>query len=231
MGDEAFASPNGTAIIVRTPATYDPTKATPLIVVYSAANKNSSDTEKATALTMPATARGYIVAYVDHITPQADADVQEAADSATAVINGWCVDSKRVYLTGHSDGGTMTHLVLLGGLIDAAAVAPSAAGIDSAYVAASTCTTRPVPHFEIHSSGDTLFPISQGFGPDVAKWYAHCSSCDASPSAPDANACVVYANCSGGAEVRYCEGTGKHGTWPVDRDPAVLDFFDRFTLP
>jgi polyhydroxybutyrate depolymerase len=229
-GDDAFASPNGTAIIVRTPTTYDPTIASPLIVVYSAANKHSSDTETATALTMPATARGYIVAYVDHITPQTDADIQEAADSATAVINTWCVDSKRVYMTGHSDGGSMTHLVLLAGLIDAAAVAPSAAGINSDYVAHSTCTTRPVPHLEIHSSGDSLFPISQGFGPDVAKWYATCSSCDPTPSAMDADACQVYSNCSGGAEVKYCQGTAHHGAWPQERDPAVLDFFDRFKL-
>jgi len=226
-GATSFATPLGTTIIVRTPAGYDPLVASPLLVVYSGATFDAAMTESDTGLTGPATDGGYVIAYVDHLVPDTDANIQEAADAVTSVQGAWCVDPERVYLSGHSDGGSMTHLVALRGLVNAAAIAPSASGLRADSLPQVSCVAQPLPLLELHSKDDEMFPVADGFGGEVAKWFAACSGCGA-PSAADASGCIVYSSCIAGGDVEYCEGTGVHGSWPPERNQQILDFFARF---
>jgi len=226
-GSASFATPAGTTVIVRTPAGYNPLVASPLLVMYSGATFDAAMTESDTGLTGPATEGGYVVAYIDHLVPDADANIQEAADAVASIEGAWCVDPERVYLSGHSDGGSMTHLVVLRGWVDAAAIAPSASGLRADSLREVSCVSRALPVLELHSKDDEMFPVTEGYGGDVAKWFATCSQCGA-PSAADAEGCVVYSECSAGGDVEYCEGTGEHGSWPPQRNQQILDFFARF---
>ena len=56
-------------------------------------------------LTQEATAAGFIVAYADHrtMTPKT---IEELAEIPGLIEKKWCIDKKRIFLTGHSDGGT-----------------------------------------------------------------------------------------------------------------------------
>jgi len=228
-GGSTTKTKKGVQIVVRVPAGYDPTRGFPLVVVYAPAGANATGTEAFTGLTPVAKKRGYIVAYVDHITPSSEAAFQDAASAIPAVLAGWCVDPKRVYLTGHSDGGSITELLAASGEVEVAAVAPSAAGVDVSFMKQYKCRT-PLAEMEIHGSRDTLFPVSKGFGAKVAQWWAGCDVCAATASAPLANGCVVYAGCKDGVEVEYCQHTGEHQDWP-SLNAAILDFFDRFRSP
>lgn len=216
----------GTSYNVRVPSTYSPTIGSPLIVVYAPAGADATGTETFVKLTTPATARGYVIAYASHITPQYNADFEEAATIPARVAEKWCIDLTRVYLTGHSDGGSIATLVAMYGLFDAAAIAPSAAGAYTAGLAGITCPP-PLGVMVMHSSGDQLFPISQGFGAGVADWWAKCFACDPNPGAPLADGCVPHTGCAGGVEVQYCQGKAVHGVWP-SLNTSILDFFGRF---
>ncbi len=223
-------TPMGVDYNVRTPAGYDPTVAYPLIVVYAPAGvTNPTQTEQFTGLTAPATARGYVIAYLNHVAPSGDPEFEDAGKVPEQIIARWCIDVRRVYTTGHSDGGSMASVT---GLFEVtnprpAAIAPSAAGVSATNLAGLQCPT-PLPVMVIHSSNDGLFPTPD-FGLEPSEWWAGCGSCTL-PGTTGPGGCVVYGGCADGVEVQYCEGTGQHGSWPPINE-AMLDFFDRFVAP
>lgn len=225
-GAEGLQTGLGVTFNVRVPAGYDPTAASPLIVVYAPAGANEQQTETFTKLTPDAHARGYVIAYVDHVTPNTAAKIADVAGVATQIGQSWCIDPARVYLTGHSDGGSVATLIALQADIALAAIAPSAAGADGAYLAQQPCPP-PLAVMVLHSKNDSLFP---GFGAEAADYWAGCEQCQPTPGAPDADGCIAYPGCAMGVEVRYCEGSGSHGTWP-NKNAAMLDFFGLFTHP
>ena len=220
----------GVTVRVRTPTGYDPNVASPFLMVYSPCCGDAAQLETFTGLTPPAKSRGYLVAYADHIAGAPLGPIEDAATILGQVAARYCVDSKRVYVTGHSDGGSITEVIGALALAKVAAIAPSAAGFALSGAEQVGCPKLPLPVFEMHSKNDQVFPISQGYGADVARWWAQCDACDPTPSAPDENGCVRYESCTAGVEVRYCEGSAPHGTWP-GLDDAMFDFFDRFRAP
>ena len=209
----------GVPFSLRAPLGYQPGHAHPLLVVYAPAGHGPRANESLTALTAPATARGWLVAYVGAL-PLSLPAMRALAGVPAAVAARWCVDPARVYATGHSDGGTVsTALMVLPGLPHPfAAIVPSAAGFTAQDLAAYPCPT-PRPVRVLHNAGDTHFP---GYGRQAADWWARCNGCGAG-SPPDARGCVRYAGCPAHAAVQYCEGPGDHRHWPAAPE-ALLDF-------
>ena len=217
--DEKTAA--GIRYMVKTPAHYDATVAHPLVMVYAPARTNRYASEDFVHLTQEATTAGFIVAYADHRTMSPKA-IEELAAIPGLIEKKWCVDHKRIVLTGHSDGGTtaMAIAFLDGTKHIPAAIAPSAMGIRGGDLKAYQCP-NPLPVMLLHSSQDTLFP---GYGKEAIQWWASCNGCDASPPVKDADGCVTYRGCKINATTRYCEGTGSHTTWPGN-NTAIIDFF------
>jgi len=227
MGGTLMAA--GVNVVVRTPPGYDATKGYPFVMVYAPAGAMATDSESFTMLTPEAQQRGYVIAYADNISASGGPSaVQQASTTIPAVTDKWCIDPKRVYATGHSDGGTVTEAIGAYGYATLAAIAPSATGIDSPTFMQIGCPKAPLPVMDMHSSGDDLFPISMAFGADVAKDWAQCDKCGSTPSMPDSNNCVRYTGCASGVEVQYCQGSAPHPTWP-GLNTAIFDFFGRFT--
>jgi polyhydroxybutyrate depolymerase len=197
--------------LVRTPVNYDARFAHPLLVVYAAAGASARQTERYTRLTAAATSRGFVVAYVDH-RPMSKKNVLELGGVAQSVAKRWCIDRQRVFMTGHSDGGTVsTGLALLESTrADVSGIAVSAAGFTRQDLEAMQCRA-PIPVMIMHGAKDTLFP---GWGRDTAQWWAHCNGCSAPVAGPDASGCVTYSNCVSAAPVLYCEGPQSHREWP-----------------
>lgn len=210
---------------VRTPDDYDPTVAIPLLMVYAPAGGQAGTTETFTGLTPDALARGWMVAYANHVSPQSVEAVQPLADIAVDITETWCVDTERVYLTGHSDGGSADHIIAGFEQLPfaPAGMAPSAAGISAGTLTQFTCPDAAIPTLVLHSRNDGLFPVSDGFGRGAAVWWADCNGCDATASAPDANGCERWSACTDDAAVMYCQNTGSHGTWPR-QNALMLDF-------
>ena len=211
----------GIRYMVKAPVNYNSNIAHPLLMVYAPARTNRYESEDFVHLTQEATAAGFIVAYADHhtMTPKT---IEELAEIPGLIEKKWCIDNKRIFLTGHSDGGTtaMAIAFINGTKHIPAAIAPSAAGIRGEDLKAYQCPS-PLPVLVMHSSHDTLFP---GYGNEVIQWWAACNGCDATSLVKDAEGCVTYRGCKNNVATRYCEGTGTHPEWPGN-NKAIIDFF------
>lgn len=101
-----------------------------LLMVYAPARKDRYGSEEFKYLTQQATEAGFIVAYADHrnMIPET---IVELAETPGLIEKKWCIDQKRIFLTGHSDGGTIAMgIAFINGTKHIpAAIAPSAVGI------------------------------------------------------------------------------------------------------
>ena len=148
----------GIRYMVKTPGNYNSSIAHPLLMVYAPGGRNRYESEEYMYLTQEATAAGFIVAYADHRQMNTKT-IEELAEIPGSIEEKWCIDHKRIFLTGHSDGGTtaMAIAFLNGTKHIPAAIAPSAAGIRGEDLKEYHCP-NPLPVMVMHSSHDTLFP-------------------------------------------------------------------------
>jgi polyhydroxybutyrate depolymerase len=207
--------------MVKTPVNYNATIAHPLLMVYAPAQTNRYESEDFVHLTQEATTAGFLVAYADHrtMTPKA---IEELAAIPGLIEKRWCIDHKRIFLTGHSDGGTtaMAIAFLNGTKHIPSAIAPSAAGIRGEDLKAYQCP-NPLPVMIMHSSQDRHFP---GYGKEAIQWWAACNGCGTADLVKDAEGCVTYRGCKNNVTTGYCEGTGAHTKWPGN-NKTIIEFF------
>lgn len=109
-------------------------------MVYAPAGANRARTDKLTGLTYEATTAGFIVAYADHPELSPTTTVQLGTIPGL-IAQKWCVDQKRIYLTVHSDGGTVSMALafMAGTKHIPSAIAPSAAGINYGDLSDRSC--------------------------------------------------------------------------------------------
>ncbi|MEQ1879685.1 MAG: hypothetical protein ABL878_01795 [Burkholderiales bacterium] len=221
-------TPGGLRVNVRAPANYDPRLAHPLLVVYPAAGQNRHTSESFSGLTREATARGFIVAYPDHRPLKLKA-FDLLGEVPATVGNNWCVDQKRVWLAGHSDGGTAASALVFfdKSSVPAAGILVTAAGLRAEDLRTYSCpASRPV--MIVHSKDDQLF-APPSYGRDASQWWAQCNRCEAKTVSTQAG-CVEYTGCANGSRTLFCEVSGGHSRWP-NMNEAMLDFAAaRFTL-
>ena len=199
---------------VRTPANYDATLAHPLLVVYAPAGRHRFASEAFYELSRQATSAGFVIAFPDHLKPALRA-FDELGQVPGLVGRQWCIDRERVYLAGHSDGGTTAAAVTFLGksALAPAAIVVSAAGIRKQDLDAYACPP-PVSVMVIHSSNDTLFPLPE-YGKDAARWWAACNRCEARGEPQPGGRCERFAGCAAGKITLYCETTEGHRHWPA----------------
>ena len=213
-------TPDGVGYFVAAPANYDARRGHPLIVVFAPHGANRFLSERFTGLTHLATERGFVVAYADsHAIDPSHLD--ELGRVAADVASRWCIDTERVFFTGHSDGGTTATALAVLGLASPppAAIAPSAAGFRREDLDRYACPAA-VPVMVLQNRNDELFP---GFGRAAVEWWARCNGCSGEASAR-ADGCLAFGGCPAAAPTLFCEADGTHLDWP-ERDQAMLDFF------
>ena len=210
---------SGIKYAVRTPNNYDPSHPHPLLMVYAPAESSRFRSERFTDLTFEATRVGFIVAYADSRRLSLEM-ISELGTIPGLIAEKWCVDEKRVYMTGHSDGGTVS---LALALMDETrhiptAVAPSAAGFRTSDLKPFSCPTN-MSAMIMHGANDRLFP---GYGAEISTWLAACNECQITREGE--NGCQRYAHCPPDGEVIYCVGSGGHTQWPAI-NTTLLSFF------
>ena len=219
----------GIRYYVRTPLNYDGRIAHPLMVVFSPGDRSGLATEWFTKLTTEATRNGFIVVYADNrprkipnaSRPLAKEWIHELGTLPSLVATEWCIDQKKIFLTGHSNGGTIsTALTLMDeSPFKPAAIAPSAAGFRGQDLNSFTCP-EPLPVLVMHSNNDTLFP---GYGAEAVAWWRQCNQCSDSVR-PLGDNCFSHLECSQHVSTIYCEGEKKHGAWP-NRNNRIISLF------
>jgi polyhydroxybutyrate depolymerase len=150
------------------------------------------------------------------------------------------IDPARIYLTGLSNGGAMSHRLACELSDRIAAIAPIAGG--NQFVALDYCNaTRPVPILEIHGTTDRCWPYQgglqtcagfltpRGFGgfvsiPATVAGWAALNKCAPTPiveNLPDVAPLdgtsvtrITYQGCARGGDVVHLRINGGGHTWP-----------------
>jgi polyhydroxybutyrate depolymerase len=167
------------------------------------------------------------------------------------------IDLRRVYATGHSNGGIMSYRLACELSDRIAAIAPNAAAL---MVPCST-PARAVPLLHMHSKLDAHVPIAGGFGNGLAgvsfpplstaiARFVSLNACSAPPTVttnlPLSWTRETYAPCSGGSRVESLITEDGGHAWPgglpgsangdtpslsISANDELWAFFQRFALP
>lgn len=224
----------GRQVRVHVPASYDPSVATPLVLNLHGYTGDGLQQSTISRMIAASDANGFIVLHPDgHHSPRgwnAGVCCGAAATSGTddtawlaSVLDEaeakMCIDTKRVFATGLSNGGFMTHRLACEIADRIAAIAP-VAGV----VGIASCNpSRPVAVMHIHGDADPLIPYDGGgvngnesVAVTIERW-ATKNGCTGAPAITyqmgDAT-CVTRSNCVGGADVTECRIAGGGHQWP-----------------
>ncbi len=181
----------------------------PLILALHFASGSGAQMEDVTRLTPEARRAGFAVAYPSATSDGvwAGADEIGAVNRTLAAIRRVaCVDPRRIYLTGISNGGGMANLLACrfpGRFAGVVLFAPAVSGIGDCDPA------RPISMLEIHGTADPLVPYGAipGF---VAAW-ARLDGCSAAPVSTRLRPKVTrqrWSGCRGGAAVEHLRLAG-----------------------
>lgn len=219
---------------VHLPAGYDPTVGAPLVLNFHGYTSDGAQEALLSQMNAKADAEGFVALYPygtgSPLSWNAGACCGQAVQNAVddigfvrAVVDhaddALCIDDTRVFATGMSNGGFLSHRIGCELSDRFAAVAP-VAGVNGM----SACSpSRPMPVMHFHGTSDMLVPYAGsaqlGFisVPDsFAAWGAR-DGCTGDPVETYRNGdshCATYQSCSGGAEVTLCTVDGGGHTWP-----------------
>ncbi len=157
--------------IVHVPASYDPTKPAMLVLNFHGLLEPNTLQETVTHMSDTSDQRGFIVAYPAGLDVglglswnagtccgNTANDVGFVRDLVTKLESDYCIDPKRVFATGLSNGAMLSYRLACEAADVFAAVAPVA----GAVVVSPCSPSRPVPILAVHGTGDTIVPFNGG---------------------------------------------------------------------
>jgi polyhydroxybutyrate depolymerase len=219
--------------LVHVPPSYDPTKPTELVLLFHGFTQTSAGIEAQTEMDPVSDAHGFITVYPQGLNDSFNAgtccgtsstqnvpDVQFVRDLLDQLEKDYCVDRKRVFSSGFSNGGMLSHRLACEVSDRIAAI-----GAVSGTLAVSTCTpTRPVPVLHIHGTGDIVVAYTnggisgaEGVPMTIATWVAIDGCTDTTPptvyTMGDAT-CTEYMACKPGTNVELCTIANGGHQWP-----------------
>jgi polyhydroxybutyrate depolymerase len=250
---------------VHLPGTYAPDRALPVVLSFHGYTSTAREQDALARMSRKADEAGFIAVHPEGTGGQqswnggaccGDATKNDVDDVAfvSALLDELetrlCVDDRRVFATGMSNGGFLSHRLACEMSERIAAIAP-VAGV----IGVSSCAPkRPMSVMQFHGTLDTLVPyngsLTSGF-PSVnatVDGWAKRSACVGSPREIVRQrdvVCTRYETCAGGAEVALCTVTGGGHTWPggtpvpilgytttsIRATDAMWEFFQRHPLP
>jgi polyhydroxybutyrate depolymerase len=162
-----------------------------------------------------------------------------------------CIDEKRVYSTGMSNGGYLSHRNGCESADLFAAIAPVAGVIGIPQQACAP--SRPVPVIHFYGTADSLVPYAGGGAlgsPSVADtdagWAARngCTGAPVTTYQQGLVHCETHEACDAGTQVTLCTVEGGGHCWPgqaacpfgwsttdISANDAMWEFFQGFSLP
>lgn len=233
--------------ILHVPSNYAGTTRVPLVLDFHGLGGTGSQEQSSSGYQQIADKTGFLIAFPDGIdnawnigpccTNSRDVDdLGFAKAMVTAISNDGCVDATRVYATGFSMGGGMSHYLACNAADVFAAAAP--ASFDLLVPDEEPCApSRPISVLAFRGTADTVVPFAGGQGSSgrvtflgaqgsFERW-AGIDGCT-EPTTADGD-CTYYKQCSAGVEVGLCV---KQGGTHAPGDPNVgWAFLSQFTLP
>lgn len=236
------------SILVHVPPSYDNTRPMPLVLNFHGATMTAALQQQTTGMDAKADEAGFVVVYPEGVDRSwnAGACCQGAASNdiddvgfARALVaytrGRVCVDPKRVYATGFSNGGRMSYRLGCEAADLFAAIAPVAGtkSFPDLENSPGCVPQRPIPLLDIMGSADPRIEAQPG---QIAEWVKFNGCTDAQPKVTyqeGRDVCSSYQQCTGGALVTYCSVDGLGHAWPrsgFSANERVWEFFQQFTL-
>lgn len=251
--------------LLHVPTDYD-RAALALVLTFHGWNSNAMAMQDRSRMNDTADREGFAVVYPQGIGDSfnaggdccgdaLDMNIDEGAfvrailDDVAAVL---CLDRRRVYSTGMSNGGFLSYRFACEMTDVIAAVAPVAA-----VVRVPTCEpSRPIPVLHFHGTSDAFVPDEgrsyvsppvPSVQDTIDSWLQH-NGCTGDPAVTyeqgDAR-CEAWTTCDADAEVELCLITGGGHTWPggmpapnlgvtttdISASDWMWEFFKRHALP
>lgn len=144
-----------------------------------------------------------------------------------------CIDPARIYATGLSNGGAMSHLLACNAADIFAGTAPVSMGNGTRPCAPS----RPISVVMTRGTSEPLVSFEGGLFPsareDFEQWAA-LNGCEGDPQPAD-ELCETFTSCAGGVEVKACAVDAGHVLYSNSQGFSVPDVvwrtFERQRLP
>ncbi len=246
---------------VHTPPGYDGAQTTPVVLVFHGWLETNDDIEALAKMTPVTDQHGAIVVYAQGLSNSWNAgsccgtsaqngvdDVGFVGAMITAIEEAYCVDDRRIFSAGFSNGGMLSHRLACELSDRIAAIGPVAGTI-----AVGSCSPiRPVPVMHFHGTSDPIVGYATSFGqadsvPDTIAGWVQRNGCGATTTSTfsqgDAH-CESYEGCSQGATVTLCTLEGGGHQWPggqstgigalntdIFASEAILGFFEQHPMP
>lgn len=215
------------------PTSYNSDTPTPLTLNWHGLTSNSGQQEAYTGTSIGED-RGYILAFPMGVgnafngggccgqfanPPHSEDDVGFARAIVDEIASHFCVDRRRIYSTGVSNGGYMTERLACNASDLFAAVAPVAA---LGYPIPECEPSRPVPLLAFNGTEDPL--VSYDRSTQSAQVWAARNGCQPEPvrAERDGDYCERWQSCTDGAVVEHCSMVGMQHCWPSDTLDIVI---------
>lgn len=248
---------------VHIPRSYDPTRPAMVVLNFHGYLSNEAQQADWSNLNEASDTRGFIAVHPRGIDSSWNAglccgnartrnvdDVGFVRAMLDALPRELCVDPRRVFATGFSNGGFFSHRLACELSDRIAAIAPV-----SGVMGMPTCAPpRPVPVLHFHGDADIVVPYGgsaifgyQSVNDSMRGWVTRdgCGAAGTQILQRGDARCVSFAGCAGGAEAILCTLAGGGHTWPggdvsalggrtsrdLDATTYLLDFFERHPMP
>lgn len=236
------------------PTGYDATTPTPLVLNFHGLLGSPSQQVDFSQFNGAAESHGMLVAYPAGIGAsfnagsccgQAATDGVDDVGFARALVQDvalkMCVDPRRVYATGMSNGGHMAHRLAC----EAADVFAAAASVTGALRLAACTPSRPISMVQYHGTADTIVGYAEI--PGMMEAWAARNGCRGAASTTFEQGdmlCQTWPDCEAGVEVSFCTVDGGGHCWPgngscifghssteLHASEAIATMFDAQPLP
>ncbi len=243
---------------VHIPSSYDGSSPVPLVLDFHGFTGNSAIQRFLTGWEAKSDQKGFIVVFPQGwgTTPSWNAetccgeanlfgldDVGLARDIVTDVMSHFQIDSNRIYATGHSNGGALSHLIGCEAADLFAAVAPVSYHLP-VWNESSCLPERPMPVIHFHGFSDLIVsywfgiaPVLRSASESFTAW-KDVNKCTGSPKLTYyqlGSLCMTYDSCEGGAEVTLCSIQSGHTPYFnasfVNIPDLAWDFFEDHPMP
>lgn len=249
---------------VHTPPNYDPARRTPVVLNFHGLTSNGWQQNLLSKMKAKSDKEGFIVVHPQGIglptswnagtccpgsTTLGVDDVGFVRKMLDELEKRLCVDRRRIYATGMSNGGFLSHRLACELSTRLAAIAPVAGSL----VYKKCNPARPVPVIAFHGTKDSIVPIGGSkisgaiaFKDSIGFWVKR-NGCNPKPTTfykKGDTTCEQFKGCRQGADVIGCISQGAGHTWPggtpipagktstsISATDQMWLFFQRHRLP
>lgn len=244
---------------VHLPAAYGPNDKAPLYIVYHGKGVEPLHIEEVTQLSNPDINPGVITVYprgVDLAWEGPDyaeegvSDLQFTSDLLEHLKDNFCIDTARIYATGHSNGGGFVNTLACDAEVGApfAAFAGVASALYTDHAGNEGCNPArfPLPVLEAHGTDDDVIPYEGGDGeggqlpalPDwLSRWAARNDCGERVHTELPYDVLEQSWECNGIEMLRHLRMNGRGHGYPTGPDtginisPVIIDFFNGHRRP